>query len=176
MDGQPSAWIFVCMVRSGTVIPEFKELEFIVARLVTVFSQVARLFVWSLRWHYVRARLFFNYGEMIFFWKFEEERNKRYLTCPQIGALWELAKAWIRSDFELAMQIFIKTLTGRKQQLNFEGESTVLEVKQALQEKEGIQVDQIRLIYSGKQLSDEKTLQEYNVVAGGTIHMVLQLR
>jgi Ubiquitin family len=43
------------------------------------------------------------------------------------------------------MQIFIKTLTGRKQQLNFENESTVLEVKQALQEKEGIQVDQIRL-------------------------------
>jgi hypothetical protein len=42
------------------------------------------------------------------------------------------------------MQIFIKTLTGRKQQLNFELESTVLEVKQALQEKEGIQVDQIR--------------------------------
>lgn len=42
------------------------------------------------------------------------------------------------------MQIFIKTLTGRKQALNFESDSTVLEVKQALQEKEGIQVDQIR--------------------------------
>ena len=42
------------------------------------------------------------------------------------------------------MQIFIKTLTGRKQALNFEPENTVLEVKQALQEKEGIQVDQIR--------------------------------
>lgn len=34
----------------------------------------------------------------------------------------------------------------------------------------------IRLIFSGKQLSDEKTLAEYNVAAGGTIHMVLQLR
>lgn len=74
------------------------------------------------------------------------------------------------------MQIYIKTLTGRKQALNFENENTVLEVKQALQEKEGIQVDQIRLIFSGKQLSDEKTLQEFNVTAGGTIHMVLQLR
>eukprot|EP01039_Chlorochromonas_danica_P005300 gene5300-5835_t len=74
------------------------------------------------------------------------------------------------------MQIFIKTLTGRKQQFNFEAETTILAVKQTLQEKEGIQVDQIRLIYSGKQLSDEKTLQEQNVTAGGTIHMVLQLR
>ncbi|GAB9468350.1 hypothetical protein Gpo141_00005669 [Globisporangium polare] len=74
------------------------------------------------------------------------------------------------------MQIQIKTLTGRKQTFNFEPDNTILHVKQALQEKEGIQVDQIRLIYSGKQLSDDKTLQDYNVAAGGTIHMVLQLR
>ena len=49
-------------------------------------------------------------------------------------------------------QIFIKTLTGRKQPLNFEPDNQVLAVKQALQEKEGIQVDQIRLIFSGRQL------------------------
>ncbi|CAI5726743.1 unnamed protein product [Hyaloperonospora brassicae] len=74
------------------------------------------------------------------------------------------------------MQIQIKTLTGRRQTFNFEPDNTILHVKQALQEKEGIQVDQIRLIYSGKQLADDKTLQDYNVEAGGTIHMVLQLR
>ena len=49
-------------------------------------------------------------------------------------------------------------------------------IKLSLQEKEGIQVDQIRLIYSGKQLNDEKKIEEYNITAGGTIHMVLQLR
>ena len=42
------------------------------------------------------------------------------------------------------MQIFIKTLTGRKQGFNFEDNNTVLDVKNALQEKEGITVDQIR--------------------------------
>lgn len=73
-------------------------------------------------------------------------------------------------------QIFIKTLTGRKQAFNFEPENQVLAVKQALQEKEGIQVDQIRLIHSGKQLADDKTLESYNITAGATIHMVLQLR
>lgn len=52
----------------------------------------------------------------------------------------------------------------------------MLVVKQALQEKEGIQVDQIRLIHSGKQLADDKTLESYNIAAGATIHMVLQLR
>lgn len=42
--------------------------------------------------------------------------------------------------------------------MNFDLDNTVLQVKQALQEKEGISVEQIRLIYSGKQLADDKTL------------------
>merc|ERR1711865_828363 len=74
------------------------------------------------------------------------------------------------------MQIFIKTLTGRKSSFNFEPENTVRHLKEALQEKEGIQVEQIRLIYSGKQMSDECTLGDYNVKPGSTVHMVLQLR
>lgn len=74
------------------------------------------------------------------------------------------------------MQIFIKTLTGRKQSFNFEATNTVLDVKQALQEKEGITTDQIRLIHGGKQLADDKILSEYKIAAGATIHMVLSLR
>ncbi len=74
------------------------------------------------------------------------------------------------------MQIWIKTLTGRKSPFNFENDCKVLDVKNALQEKEGIQVDQIRLIFSGKQLADDKALEEYNVTPGSVIHMVLQLR
>merc|ERR1712176_140651 len=74
------------------------------------------------------------------------------------------------------MQIFIKTLTGRKTNFNFELDNTVRQVKEALQEKEGIQVEQIRLIYSGKQMSDECALADYSVKPGSTVHMVLQLR
>ena len=47
---------------------------------------------------------------------------------------------------------------------------------EALQEKEGIDIEQIRLIFGGKQLSDELTIASYNMEAGCTIHMVLQLR
>jgi len=92
------------------------------------------------------------------------------------------------------MQILIKTLTGRQQAFNFDATSKVLEVKHAgtwaandraraltrtggaVQEKEGIQVDQIRLIFGGKQMSDDKSLEEYSVTPGSVIHMVLQLR
>ena len=73
------------------------------------------------------------------------------------------------------MQIFVKTLTGRKSQYTFDPENTVLTVKYALQEKEGIQIDQIRLIYKGKQLGDDLQVGQ-TIAPGDTLHMVLQLR
>ena len=74
------------------------------------------------------------------------------------------------------MQIVIKSLTGRKQSFDFDPDDCISHVKQALEEKEGIKTDQIRLIYSGRQMVDDKTLSFYNIEAGKTIHMVLQLR
>ncbi|AFZ79551.1 ubiquitin family member protein [Theileria equi strain WA] len=74
------------------------------------------------------------------------------------------------------MQVQIKTLTGKRQSFNFEPNNTVSQVKAALQERENIDVRQIRLIYSGKQMSDDLTLKDYKVMPGSTIHMVLQLR
>ncbi len=74
------------------------------------------------------------------------------------------------------MQIYIKTLTGRKIQLNFEGDNKIVNIKQSLQEKEGIMVDQMRLIYNGRQLEDPKAINEYHIPSGGTIHMILALR
>ena len=46
-----------------------------------------------------------------------------------------------RKKYLEKMQIFIKTLTGRKQQYNFEGDSSVLSVKQTLQEKVGFCIE-----------------------------------
>ena len=63
-----------------------------------------------------------------------------------------------------------------KQSFNFEPTDSVLQIKQTLQEKEGIDVAMIRLIYGGKQLSDEQTIANYNMKAGDTIHMILQLK
>ena len=69
-----------------------------------------------------------------------------------------------------------QTLAGVKQSFNFEPTDSVLQIKQTLQEKEGIDVAMIRLIYGGKQLSDEQTIANYNMKAGDTIHMILQLK
>eukprot|EP01015_Nassula_variabilis_P004583 TRINITY_DN1319_c0_g1_i4.p1 TRINITY_DN1319_c0_g1~~TRINITY_DN1319_c0_g1_i4.p1 ORF type:complete len:102 (+),score=29.30 TRINITY_DN1319_c0_g1_i4:3-308(+) len=83
---------------------------------------------------------------------------------------------FIKQNLQYHMQIFIKTLTQKKHSMNFEPENTINQIKLALQEKEGIMADQIKLVSSGKLLEDNKKISDYNLEAGATIHMVINLQ
>ena len=60
--------------------------------------------------------------------------------------------------------------------LNFEKDQTILSIKEKIQDNEGIHPDQIKLIYSGKILENEKTIEESKLNPNNQIHMVLNLR
>jgi ubiquitin len=74
------------------------------------------------------------------------------------------------------MTIFAKTLTGKHIELYVRTDATVLDVKEMINDCEGIPPEQQRLIFAGRQMEEERTLDEYSVRGGCTLHLVIRLR
>jgi hypothetical protein len=75
------------------------------------------------------------------------------------------------------IKIMVKTLAGLTQSYNTHGSDSIANVCEKISSTTGIPVCQIRLIYSGRDISaSELTVAELGITDGSLLHMVLKLR
>jgi len=73
------------------------------------------------------------------------------------------------------MQIFVRTLDDRTLTFNVQSDQTINDVKELVEQREGIPIDEQRLTLAGISLNDELTLEESRVEDESTLYVLLDL-
>ena len=73
-------------------------------------------------------------------------------------------------------QIFVRTITGKTMTVDVSETENVAGLKRMIAEREGIPAGEMRLIFAGKELNEERALSDYNIGKASTVHLVLRLR
>ncbi|XP_062873823.1 uncharacterized protein LOC134335250 [Trichomycterus rosablanca] len=80
------------------------------------------------------------------------------------------------SATSMPFQVFVKNEKGQTKTYDVTDEENVAQLMRKVSQKEGIPVDQQRLIFNGRQLESNMRLQDYNITSESTIFLTLRLR
>ena len=70
------------------------------------------------------------------------------------------------------MKIFVRLRNNKKVTLDVMSATSIQNVKDMIQEKEGFSTDQRKLKFASKQLEDDKSLSHYNIKNKSTLYLV----
>ena len=102
-----------------------------------------------------------------------DSRNASLPICLTLDGIFTFIKLW---HCQNTFSEIRSRLSGRKISLDFEPTQKINEIKETLQEKEGIPKEQIRLIYAGKVLPEESKIEEFKIQPGTVIMMMMHLK
>lgn len=72
--------------------------------------------------------------------------------------------------------VYINSLSGHSIDILITHQMSIEEMKMIIQQKDGIPIDQQRLIFAGKQLDDSMLVGMYNITKESNINLILRLR
>ncbi|PMD48869.1 ubiquitin like protein, partial [Hyaloscypha variabilis F] len=75
--------------------------------------------------------------------------------------------------------IFVKIFTGKRINVplkEIEIDSSIRYLRQLIQDKVGISIDQQRLVFEGRQLDPAKDLEDYGIRDGSTLQLIILSR